>query len=560
MACRAHLHIDADLIFDLLKQVEELAAVVECFTTDEVTCGMTGFWVHDVLTAVRALCANQDLELDRSVILELLRKNTRATVGLPPYVRYSDFMTYFTGSRLRWETLGIFFNSCGLSLFALSSRAPELKFVGSSERSKQELLYKLLEAADSCIAECHEANISGSDLDYWLMVDNLILASQVLGDAHYTVWRKLGDIAGIIFARGLHDDLVPPGTPIWLRELRNRGLAEAYSLDKVLSAFVGRPPRISKRYCDVKIPLDLDRSDLEMDEQALMKHCANLDPNGWRRGALVPHDSQSTGIRMLTMGQLVREDVLELCLGPYKGDLRETAELLSSKNRAVYASFPEWVQYKPGVSELNATPHPFLCLEKYLDNAYNEFVSTSLAIPRTLTNIAQMLQRVLVRRLHDDPAILVQTAHDMLSTVILARNIRSINQADAGVPWIVVLYGLPAAGVLAVELLHLNKKLVSHPRMKQNLCIFLSQLKGVHIPGEGNYALAYRCLDILQQVMDKVLAAEQAEPSAQPNMGAIGSSTDIETMGMGDPSIFDFSWFDQSHFDQTLWDGLNSIV
>lgn len=165
-----------------------------------------------------------------------------------------------------------------------------------------------------------------------------------------------------------------------------------------------------------------------------------------------------------------------------------------------------------------------------------------------------MIRRVLVRHARDNPTELVLIAHNILEAVIEARNLRGLVQSGAGVPWVIVLYGLPAAGVLALELLQLNVQAVSHAKIKQNLCVFISFLKWVHIPGEGNYALALRGCETLQHIMDKVLAADS-------HVSAVADASEPNAVGLGDDlGVFDFSWLDQGHFDQNLWDGLNSIV
>jgi hypothetical protein len=127
------------------------------------------------------------------------------------------------------------------------------------------------------------------------------------------------------------------------------------------------------------------------------------------------------------------------------------------------------------------------------------------------------------------------------------------------IAWSVVLYGIPAAGVLALELLQLNVKAVSHAKIKQNLCVFISYLKWVHVPGEGNYALAMRAWEILQHIVDKILSTETTQQSQN---GVVDSEPfDIDHIGIMDEfGVLDFSWLDQGHFDQTLWDGFNAMV
>ena len=85
---------------------------------------------------------------------------------------------------------GVFFTACGLSLYCLPCDAVDLDFVGNMEQDKQRLMFRLLEASDIC----------GS-----FMLENYLYATQVLGDAHYSIGRKLGDLSTAVFAHGLHE-------------------------------------------------------------------------------------------------------------------------------------------------------------------------------------------------------------------------------------------------------------------------------------------------------------------------------------------------------------------
>ena len=100
-------------------------------------------------------------------------------------------------------------------------------------------------------------------------------------------------------------------------ELRKRSLALAYSVDKALATFVGRPPRISRRYCSIQVPLDLALEELSIDENEYNATVSALDVNGWRR-----HDKmgRSSYLRTFVIVSLIREDILELSLGPTSND------------------------------------------------------------------------------------------------------------------------------------------------------------------------------------------------------------------------------------------------
>lgn len=66
----------------------------------------------------------------------------------------------------------------------------------------------------------------------------------------YHSWRKLGDVVSSLFALGYHEQLGHPSTtPPFLRELRFVAYSRTYSADKNCSIFLGRPPRMLKRYC-----------------------------------------------------------------------------------------------------------------------------------------------------------------------------------------------------------------------------------------------------------------------------------------------------------------------
>lgn len=66
----------------------------------------------------------------------------------------------------------------------------------------------------------------------------------------YHSWRKLGDVVSSLFALGYHEQLGHPSvTPPFLRDLRFVAYSRTYSADKNCSIFLGRPPRMLKRYC-----------------------------------------------------------------------------------------------------------------------------------------------------------------------------------------------------------------------------------------------------------------------------------------------------------------------
>lgn len=181
-------------------------------------------------------------------------------------------------------------------------------------------MHRLLDASNACVSFCEDAGHL-SDAGMWLNLENCIYASQVLGDAHYLVWRKVGDLSTAIFAQGLHQqDKGSSNLPFWLVEMRRRTFGTAYSIDKLLCTFVGRPPRISQRYCTIVPPLDLEYSELVLEDAELEKALANIDETGWNRST---KSRKSVYQRCFVFAAMLREEVLELSLGPFQENMME---------------------------------------------------------------------------------------------------------------------------------------------------------------------------------------------------------------------------------------------
>jgi chromatin structure-remodeling complex subunit RSC3/30 len=91
----------------------------------------------------------------------------------------------------------------------------------------------------------------------------------------------LGELSTTLFALGLHQDSSAKA-PFFLSEMRKRTMVAAYSMDKVLATFLGRPPLISWRYCDIQMPLDLSVEEIFADPVVRNAAIARLDEeSGW---------------------------------------------------------------------------------------------------------------------------------------------------------------------------------------------------------------------------------------------------------------------------------------
>ena len=99
-------------------------------------------------------------------------------------------------------------------------------------------------------------------------------------------------------------------------ELRRRLFCSVFITDKQLATFTGRPPALSRRYSTCQIPLDLSDDEIMAEGEELEVVRGSLDPNGWSTsGKIYP----STGHRAWMFMSLIRDEILEISLGPPLG-------------------------------------------------------------------------------------------------------------------------------------------------------------------------------------------------------------------------------------------------
>lgn len=254
---------------------------------------------------------------------EMLFKNSAKPLKMPPNMTFQQYHTLFTGANLRWEAIGMLFTAVGLSASYMLVTDASLELTKTASIDQRSLAHRMLEASDTCIAFCEQSGHL-NDPGMWLIYENFLLMTLVVGDSNYRVWRRLGDLSTTVFALGLHQEIkVSPEVPFWLAEIRKRCLATTYAVDKLMATFVGRPPRISRRYCSIQLPLDIEIADLALSDEELNVKLSQLDPDGWY------HDStmrRSAYMRTFVLTSRIREDILEISLGPEAENILEIGQ------------------------------------------------------------------------------------------------------------------------------------------------------------------------------------------------------------------------------------------
>jgi hypothetical protein len=111
-----------------------------------------------------------------------------------------------------------------------------------------------------------------------------------------------------------------------MAELRKRLFVCAYHNDKTLATFSGRPPKLTRHYCRLQIPLDLTDAQTMSEGSEIESAVDNLDREGWNQRGVV---QRSTFARLSATNALITEEILEISFGNFSHDevVRRAAEI-----------------------------------------------------------------------------------------------------------------------------------------------------------------------------------------------------------------------------------------
>ena len=348
-------------------------------------------------------------------------------------------------------------------------------------------------------------------------------------------------------ALGMHrEEAVIGAAPLLVSEIRKRIYACAFSADKAIATFTGRPPRLSRRYSSCQLPLDLNDEQLMTSADELSANLQRLDAEGWNHGGVA---NRVTHIRGFMVASLIRDEILELCLGANsessesrrqygesghseKSMLTSSRELLQ-RSDAAYMKLPPCIRFD---GEWPAAGPPNLNLMTQIMLKFDFLLNRFLLLRPSKSDK------------REDRQLLIDTAKEMLADMVLfLRHRPRFADFHVDFSWSVVSYGIPSAGVLGVELLKQSRTAVhdslSLPRSEtiQQLSLFMLCLEAV-APYEGNYAMSARMHKVIGRILDSVLeptsaaiVSYQGTPSEQEQFladvdwtNAIGPKEDAE--------------------------------
>lgn len=137
--------------------------------------------------------------------------------------------------------------------------------------------------------------------------------------AAYHSYRKLGDVITSIVALGYHERVgTTAEVPAFLINIRRTAFARTYSADKNWGIFLGRPPRLGKKFCQLQHALSLST---KRDEEPL------VDPiTGTHTWPLDSGISIWAETRWTALCASLKEEILELFNDDARDDIQRKVE------------------------------------------------------------------------------------------------------------------------------------------------------------------------------------------------------------------------------------------
>ncbi|PKY07637.1 putative Zn(II)2Cys6 transcription factor [Aspergillus campestris IBT 28561] len=398
----------------------------------------------------------------------LVFRNTVATIETDPAMTLSEYVAQTTP---RWETIGLIFALVGTATYRISPGEAVLTRDGIPGKDRHGLRKIAVAVSDMCLQFCNKVGVISDPL-CWAAVQHTVFIIDMHGSNDYRTWQRQGEVVSLVFALGLHQRTVDERTPFFLSEIRSRTMVAAYSMDKELATFLGRPPRICRQYCDLRFPLDISWDDLVAEASIREAAIQQLNPDGWN---VQGDPDKGARPRLTLLASILREMILELSL-----------------SRDVDNLWDRTVARKTG-----QIPDPLIDTSQDILAGLLDLVSKqSRAGPVSHLTIF-------------DFSYIGLPAAAVLSKELLRRSQSSANQATSG---------------------------TSFPRSKiiQNLSVFAAQIETFFPSREGDYDTCMKGLAYIRRVLDSVLSACAGAVSGQPSDetravdGGLSGDTDID--------------------------------
>ncbi|KAE8138668.1 hypothetical protein BDV38DRAFT_281967 [Aspergillus pseudotamarii] len=418
---------------------------------------------------------------------------------------------WISGKNVRWETIGSIIQIATMGLIHTPER--DATRIDPQQRSKDVVLAEMLEVTDQLLPLSNALPVV-NQLMVCLKYYQMMLASQRFGDSSRWLYSSLGELSSCIYATGIHQYDIPTGRyPGFIDLWRRRCFAVVYSMDKTIATILGRPPSLTRHYCVLKPPLDIDD---DIDASNYEEGLEMLDSNGWNAdGKRRP----STIVRLRFLLATIREEILELHLGVNYVDIEGRTSNILQNLHSIWDTCPNHMKYSPDMwNEQMPCQDIIALLSIYLDYLHSIFLLHRFA--------AQGCQS-------EKPKELLIVAKTILSTVLVINEHRERSrEVRSDFSSIFLPYGLPSAELLATELLQSSKSVLSptYPNLPRaeiirELTLYISCLSWVARPGSGNLGFCKKVKAKLTRILDQILDPSYVTPGSSVNDA--GTSSDV---------------------------------
>lgn len=342
---------------------------------------------------------------------DLVWRNTRRPMKAHGSMSAREWAQLASGRNLRWEVVGILLSLVGRVAVNLSNWDSLFETIRDRYVDRATFAERMRKASEYCLCFCYESEVL-NDVYICFMFEDLILVESLKGDAHWAAWQRTGEVCDAVIAMGLHQGNHPDAnTPFFLAELRKKIFISAYGHDKVVATFLGRPPRLSHRYCKMDLPLDLSDDQLFSGGKELEAAIAGLDSNGWNTSNQL---CRTTWVRTWLQHCRIREDILEIALGSDEHDIISQAEQVRVRMDQRHGSVPSPM--------MQVTPEQMFASDNFGGKWVNAIFLLHMHTGIVHTDF--LLQRALISRLRTDTAQLIPISRRLLKLVLVAQSRR----------------------------------------------------------------------------------------------------------------------------------------
>lgn len=378
-------------------------------------------WFDEIVREFNPLLSTYRQIEELYPLSELIWRNTQAPVKYDGNTTTMQWARLHTGQNLRWETLAAITAKIGTISEGLTDWDDVFSVMRGYVPNRATLTRNMRLQCEECLQFCRDSN-SINDVFMAALLKGTVLLEAARGDGDYEAWRRMGEICDLVVVLGYHQEKVPDSrTPFYVNELRIRLMDHIFGRDKTISTFLGRPPRLSYRYCVLQPPTDLTDDQLCLEGEELASAIANLN-NGWNPEGHV-HDS--TNRRAWALYLAVREDILEMTLGTADETNQEEilvkCQVIRERIERANDSIPTFIRSNLfGVTEHLQTFRYPSTVGPGRDRLTPLNIVHGIRINAGVCHAQLLLEKTLMRKIKSGPELLIPKAKALLDLILMA--------------------------------------------------------------------------------------------------------------------------------------------